>query len=63
MAHPYMANSVPELKRQMLDYIGVSDAEQLFEQIPTSHRLRRPIELPPALSSECELRRHIGLPH
>ena len=23
MAHPYMANSVPALKQQMLDYIGV----------------------------------------
>jgi glycine dehydrogenase subunit 1 len=60
MAHPYMANSVPKLRQQMLDYIGVTDVEALFEQIPVSHRLQRPIELPPALASESALRRHIG---
>jgi glycine dehydrogenase subunit 1 len=60
MAHPYMANSVPELKRQMLDYIGVKDVEQLFEQIPASHRLQRPLDLPAALASESALRRHVG---
>jgi glycine dehydrogenase subunit 1 len=59
MAHPYMANSVPALKQQMLDYIGVKSVEQLFEQIPAAHRLKRPLELPPALSSESELRRHL----
>jgi len=59
MAHPYMANSVPALKQQMLDYIGVKNVEQLFEQIPAAHRLKRPLELPPALSSESELRRHL----
>jgi glycine dehydrogenase subunit 1 len=60
MAHPYMANSVPALKRQMLDYIGVKDVEELFEQIPASHRLQRPLDLPPTLASESALRRHIG---
>ena len=60
MAHPYMANSVPALKRQMLDYIGVEDVEQLFEQIPAAHRLKQPLNLPPALSSESELRRHLA---
>jgi glycine dehydrogenase subunit 1 len=60
MAHPYMANSVPDLRRQMLDYIGVKDVETLFEQIPASHRLQRPLDLPQALSSESALRRHVG---
>lgn len=60
MAHPYMANSVPDLRRQMLDHIGVRDVEVLFEQIPASHRLQRPLDLPPALVSESALRRHIG---
>ncbi len=60
MAHPYMANSVPTLKRQMLDYVGVADVETLFEQIPAAHRLKRPLDLPPALSSESELRRHLA---
>ncbi len=60
MAHPYMANSVPALKRAMLDDIGVADVETLFEQIPAAHRLQRPLDLPPALASENELRRHLA---
>lgn len=57
-AHPYMANSVPDLQRQMLDVIGADTVEELFEQIPATHRLSRPIDLPPALT-ETELRRHL----
>ena len=39
--HPWMGNSLPALKQQMLDDIGVASIEQLFEQIPQDHRLRR----------------------
>ena len=31
--HPWMWNSLPSLKQQMLDDIGVASIEQLFEQI------------------------------
>lgn len=58
VAHPYMANSVPALKQEMLDSIGVDSIEQLFQQIPAEHRLKRPINLPPALN-ESQLRRHL----
>jgi glycine dehydrogenase subunit 1 len=54
-----MANSVPAVKQEMLDSIGASSIEELFEQIPTQHRLRTPLPLPPALSSEVELHRHL----
>ncbi|MBV8565903.1 MAG: aminomethyl-transferring glycine dehydrogenase subunit GcvPA [Methylobacteriaceae bacterium] len=57
--HPYMANSVDALKREMLDAIGAESVADLFEQIPADHRLRRPLNLPPSLSSESELRRHL----
>ena len=57
-AHPYMANSVPELQQAMLDSIGVATVEELFVQIPQEHRLDRKLDLPPALS-ERELRRHV----
>ncbi|TFD92078.1 aminomethyl-transferring glycine dehydrogenase subunit GcvPA [Cryobacterium lactosi] len=56
--HPYMANSVPALQREMLDSIGVDSVEELFVQIPEDHRLQRPLNLPPRLS-ENELRRHL----
>lgn len=57
-AHPYMANSVPDLQQQMLDSIGVATVDELFVQIPQDHRLVRPLDLPPPLS-ERELRRHV----
>ena len=59
MAHPYMANSTPGTQREMLDAIGVESIAELFEQIPSDHRLARPIQLPPTLSSEVALERHM----
>jgi glycine dehydrogenase subunit 1 len=39
-----------EVRRRMLDDIGVSDFEDLVKSIPVSLRLKRPLNLPPALS-------------
>src|SRR5262249_30710102 len=58
-AHPYMANSVPGIKQQMLAAIGAESIEALFEQIPRDHRLKRPLDLPRAIRSESALRRHL----
>ena len=54
-----MPNSVPAIRRQLLDALGIRSVEELFEQIPRSHRYPGPLNLPPALSSELELRRHM----
>jgi glycine dehydrogenase subunit 1 len=54
-----MANSVPEIKQEMLDAIGASDIEELFQQIPERHRLRGDLPLPPALESEIALQREL----
>ncbi len=40
-AHPYMANSIPAIKRAMLDVIGADSIEELFTQIPEDHRIGR----------------------
>ncbi len=58
-AHPWMANSVPAIKQAMLAEIGAKSIEELFEQIPAAHRLKRPLQLPKQLASEYELRRHL----
>lgn len=44
--------------RQMLDRIGASGIDQLFESVPQAVRLDRPLEVPPALS-EVELIDHV----
>jgi len=58
-AHPYMAISPPGVVRELLEETGVASIEELFEQIPASHRLARPLDLPPAVRAEGELRRHL----
>jgi glycine dehydrogenase subunit 1 len=58
-AHPYMANSAPELRQELLDAVGVADAEELFAQIPAGDRVGSPVRLPDALRSERELSRHL----
>ena len=59
VAHPYMANSLPEIKNAMLKEIGAKSIEELFEQIPADHRLKTPLAQPPALRSEAELKKHL----
>jgi glycine dehydrogenase subunit 1 len=54
-----MPNSVPALRDEILGTLGVDSIEQLFEQIPPEHRLQAPLNLPPAITAESELRRHM----
>lgn len=54
-----MPNSVPELREEILQSLGADSTDQLFEQIPQEHRLRPPLNLPPAITAESELRRHM----
>lgn len=58
-SHPWMALSAPGVVDKMLAQIGVSSVEELFEQIPADHYRTTPLDLPPALTSEMELRRDL----
>jgi glycine dehydrogenase subunit 1 len=57
--HPYIPNSVPEIKAQMLKEIGAQDIEELYEDIPESLRMRDEMNLPQPLHSEFELKKHV----
>ncbi len=57
--HPYIPNSVASVRDAMLAAVGAREPDDLFESIPERLRLRRPLELPPALGSEAELVRHV----
>ena len=60
VAHPYIPNSAPEVKAAMLREIGVESVEDLYAAIPDRLRLDRPLDLPPAMRSEAELRRFMS---
>ena len=57
--HPYIPNSVPEIKAEMLQALGISDAEVLYSEIPDELRLKRKLDLPEPLGAESELKRHV----
>lgn len=57
--HPYIPNSVPEVQKQMLQEIGLESLEELHAEIPEALKLKENMNLPPALASEYQLRRHI----
>jgi glycine dehydrogenase subunit 1 len=55
---PYFYNT-PEDQEAMLKAIGASRIEELFSTVPEQYRLRRPLNIPPALS-ELELAQHMN---
>ncbi|MGA9190351.1 MAG: aminomethyl-transferring glycine dehydrogenase subunit GcvPA [Anaerolineales bacterium] len=59
VVYPYIPNSVPSVRRQMLAEIGVPDVNSLFEPIPEALRLDRRLNLPEPLLSEQDLRAHV----
>jgi len=58
-AHPYIPNSVPAVRREMLDAIGVGSVDELFGSIPERLRVPGMLDLPEPLRGEYELRRHV----
>lgn len=58
-AHPWMANSLADIKQAMLKEIGARSIDELFRQIPADHRTKTPLRLPRQLKSEAELKRHL----
>ena len=58
-AHPYIPNSVPDVKDEMLQAVGAESVEDFFEDVPQDLRLKEPMDLPPPFPSEYALRRHV----
>ena len=58
-SHPYIPNSVDEIKREMLNAIGAKDINDLYSDIPEKLLLKKELDLPKEGLSECELKRHV----
>ncbi len=59
LVYPYIPNSVPEVKQEMLREIGVESIEELYEEIPEHLRVKGLLNLPEPFLSEAALRRHV----
>jgi len=57
--YPYIPNSVPRVKKEMLEEVGTQSAEDLYEDVPERLRLKGSMNLPQPLLSEYELKRHV----
>lgn len=59
IVYPYIPNSVPEVKKQMLKELGLEDVEDIYAEIPEHLRFKGEMDLPEPLLSEYELERHV----
>jgi glycine dehydrogenase subunit 1 len=57
-SHPYIPNSLPEIKQEMMREIGINSIDELYADIPEKYRLKKPLKLPKALS-EFEVKHHV----
>ncbi len=59
IVYPYIPNSEPAVKRRMLDEVGAGSVDEFYADVPEALRLKEPLDLPPPLLSEHELKRHV----
>ncbi|MDH4208352.1 MAG: aminomethyl-transferring glycine dehydrogenase subunit GcvPA [Anaerolineae bacterium] len=59
IVYPYIPNSVPEIKQQMLREVGAQSVDDFYEDVPESLRLHRLLGLPEPFLSEYALKRHV----
>ncbi|MCC4265229.1 aminomethyl-transferring glycine dehydrogenase subunit GcvPA [Oceanimonas baumannii] len=57
--YPYIPNTAPGIREQMLAAIGVESIEDLLAGIPAELRLNRPLNFPEPFTSEYALKRHV----
>ena len=57
--YPYIPNSVPAVKEQMLREVGAASIEEFYADIPENLRFKGRLDLPEPLLSEAELIRHV----
>ncbi|MFP4082170.1 MAG: aminomethyl-transferring glycine dehydrogenase subunit GcvPA [Candidatus Aminicenantes bacterium] len=57
--HPYIPNSSPKNKAEMLKELGIKNIEELYADIPPQLRFKGRMNLPAPLRSECALERHV----
>ena len=59
LAHPYIPNSAPEVKAEMLAAVGAESVEDFYADVPDDLRLHRALNLPDALPAELDLAGHV----
>jgi glycine dehydrogenase subunit 1 len=56
--HPYIPNSQPEIKKEMMQEIGIKSIDELYVDVPEKYRLKKPLNIQEGLS-ELEVKKHV----
>ncbi len=59
IVYPYIPNSVPEVKEQMLQEVSAESTDDFYEDVPQELRLKELMKLPEPWLSEYALKRHV----
>lgn len=59
IVYPYIANSSPATKAEMLKEVGAENIDEFYADIPDSIRFKGTLDLPEPLLAEADLTRHI----
>lgn len=57
--HPYIPNSAPDVKAELMKVVGIRDLEELYSEIPEHLRFNEELDLPEPMMAEYDLRRHL----
>jgi glycine dehydrogenase subunit 1 len=59
VVYPYIPNSVPAVKRKMLEEVGADSADAFYQDVPEELRIRGRMKVPEPFLDEYGLRRHV----
>ncbi len=57
MTHPYLPNSPPQIKQEMLHQMGLKSIDDLYSDVPPEARFKGQLKLPEA-KSEAEIEQY-----
>ncbi len=55
---PYIPNSNPLVQKEMMDFVGVKDMWELYEEIPEELKYRQKLNLPEPILDEFSIKKH-----
>ncbi|MEL7563727.1 MAG: aminomethyl-transferring glycine dehydrogenase subunit GcvPA [Dehalobacterium sp.] len=59
VVYPYIPNSVPEIKAEMLKEVGARDVMDLYEEIPDELLFKGKLNLPEPIKDEFSIKKHV----
>lgn len=59
VVYPYIPNSAPEIQKEMMKEVGISDLWDLYEEIPENLKYYEALDIPPAIMDEYGIKKHM----